>query len=290
VRVSRGLFPQHPKMNSLPRIRPGLLRHPLEQQLLVYDTGSERVHLLDSSSAILFELLTETGWTFETITFALAERTGIAPSRELVDLALEELRSAGLLDETIADIAPMPDVNRREALRSLAVAGAAAVLLPAITTLTATRAYGQGSGATGVGGSCSSNGQCMSGHCCGGTCRATACNGDTCANDGQCFSGHCCGGVCAASACTTASCGVCSSTADCLPPRTCISGTGGNRCSGGTNQTAGLSGSSCSAGPGSSCTQQRNAANTQCCSGNCVAPGNVCTGSGSNQTWSGTCA
>jgi hypothetical protein len=60
-------------------------------------------------------------------------------------LALEELRKAELLDETSQHVPVAPGLNRRELLRKIALSGVAAAVIPAIVTLSASRAYAQGS-------------------------------------------------------------------------------------------------------------------------------------------------
>lgn len=191
-------------MESLPRIRSGLLRHELEGQVLVYDSRHDRIHLLDPTTGCLLELLQEGGWTAEGVIAEIADRLKIAADSGLVSLALDELRAADLLDQAAPVPAPLIDVNRRAVLRKLAMTGAAAALIPAVATFTATAGYAQGS-LLGVGGLCgTNNGLCASGRCCGGACRTAACT----ANNGNCGIGvnpgrgervpdcTCCSGFC----------------------------------------------------------------------------------------------
>lgn len=191
-------------MESLPRLRAGLLRHELDGQVLVYDTRHDRIHLLDPTTGCVLELLQEGGWTAEGVIAEIAERLKVPADSGLVSLALDELRAADLLDQAASVPAPLVDVNRRAVLRRLAMTGAAAALIPAIATFTATAGYAQGS-LLGVGGLCgTNNGLCASGRCCGGACRTAACSG----NNGSCGPGvnpgpnttvpdcTCCSGFC----------------------------------------------------------------------------------------------
>lgn len=191
-------------MESLPRIRSGLLRHELEGQVLVYDSRHDRIHLLDPTTGCLLELLQEGGWTAEGVIAEIADRLKIAADSGLVSLALDELRAADLLDQAVPVPEPLIGVNRRAVLRKLAMTGAAAALIPAVATFTATAGYAQGS-LLGVGGLCgTNNGLCASGRCCGGACRTAACT----ANNGNCGVGvnpgqgervpdcTCCSGFC----------------------------------------------------------------------------------------------
>lgn len=150
-------------MNTLPRVRPGLLRHRLDEQMLVYDPGDDKVHLLDPTTACVLDLLEEGKWSASRIMEEVARRVNVTPSEALLSLSLDELRKADLLDGRTAPLAPVTDVRRREMLRKLGLAGAAALLIPAITTITATPAYAVSCllfGAT-----CTLGGQCCSGNC-----------------------------------------------------------------------------------------------------------------------------
>jgi len=139
---------------NLPRIRSGLLRHTLDNQVLIYDSRDDRVHLLDPTTACVLELLEEGGWTSKGITAELAVRLGVAENEAFLPLALDELRNADLLEPTAASPPAFVDVPRRELIRKLALTGAAAMLIPAIATLSATRAYAQASPGVGTVGAC----------------------------------------------------------------------------------------------------------------------------------------
>lgn len=131
-------------MTSLPRLRTGLLCNELDGQVLVYDPQSETIHLLDATTARVMEILRDRLLTAEEATADLSRRTGAASNAALLELALEELRNAGLLDDQPSSTAPN-GITRRDLLRKASFAGAAAALIPTIVTLSATRAYGQGS-------------------------------------------------------------------------------------------------------------------------------------------------
>jgi hypothetical protein len=130
-------------MNSLPRVRPGLLRHELDGQVLIYDAREDRVHLLDTTTGHVFELLEQGERSREGIVSELATRMNSLESESLLQLSLDELRKADLLDDG-AEMPPLSDISRRELLRKVGLAGAA-LLIPAIATLTATTAYAQAS-------------------------------------------------------------------------------------------------------------------------------------------------
>ncbi len=183
-------------MTSLPRVRAGLLRHSLDEQVLVYDSRDDQVHLLDPTTACVMELLEEGGWTEPKIIPEVARRLKITPNQDLVALALDQLGRAGLLDESSAPTTKLVDVNRREMVRKLAFTGAAALLVPAVATLTATRGHAQGSFLGAAGSACLYDGNCQSGNCCpSGLCSADACfvDGTICNPADPC---ECCGNIC----------------------------------------------------------------------------------------------
>jgi len=159
-------------MNNLPRVRSGLLRHALDNQVLVYDSRDGHVHLLDPATACVMQLLEEGVTTADEIISQIAIRLDVSRNAEFLPLALDELRKAGLLDlSAVTAPAPLVEVNRRDMIRRLALTGAAAMLVPAVATLTATPGYAQGSGCdraqnkTPNGGECSGNGNCCSNNC-----------------------------------------------------------------------------------------------------------------------------
>lgn len=150
-------------MNTLPRVRHGLLRHRLDDQVLVYEPGSDKVHLLDPTTACVLDLLEEGKWSASRIMDEVARRVNVAPSEALLSLSLDELRKANLLDTSAAPLAPVTDVRRREMLKKVGLVGAAALLIPAITTITANPAYAVS--LLGTGACCTVGGQCQSGSC-----------------------------------------------------------------------------------------------------------------------------
>jgi len=179
-------------MNPLPRARSGLLRHPLDDQVLVYDSSGDRVHVLDQTSATVLELLQEGGWTREGIAHELAERLDAQSSADLVEVALDQLWNAGLLEETVLSNPAKPSLSRRQLIEKLTVAGASALLVPAIASLSATNAYAQT--ASGVGTPCTAASQCLSGKCCGAGAGPKACRQATCeeSDTSNCTGDTCC--------------------------------------------------------------------------------------------------
>ena len=129
---------------------------------MVYDKADDQIHLLDGTTATVFELL-EQGAASEAIESTLSARQTIAPGAELLALALDELAQARLLQGK-AEKSTSAMQSRRQALQKLAGAGAA-LLIPAIVTLTPNRALAQGT-LGGIGAACTTNNQCAN-NCCG---------------------------------------------------------------------------------------------------------------------------
>jgi hypothetical protein len=166
------------QMNSLPQVRAGLLRHQLDGQVLIYDTREDCVHLLDTTTGHVFELLEQGGRSREGIVAELAARMNSIEGESLLQLSLDELRKADLLVAAQAHTEPLSDISRRDLVRKLGLAGAAALLVPTITTLTATRAYAQAS--------------CLpSGHTCAGGSPPACCSPFTCINQNTLGIGTC---------------------------------------------------------------------------------------------------
>jgi len=145
----------------------------LDEQLVVYDPRDDRVHLLDATTASVLELLEESVSDASRLPSDVARRLGTSATPELVDLAIDELRRADLLDPVQHSPIPLTEISRREILRKVAAAGMAALLIPAIVTLTPDSAYAQSnctaSTGRGIGCPCQQNTQCASGLCGGNT-------------------------------------------------------------------------------------------------------------------------
>lgn len=125
---------------SLPKLRTGLRFNRLDNQVLVYDARVDAVHLLDPTTTLLTDLLRKAADERE-IETELGRRGYGESSEHLIGLAFNELRQADLLDEGSSPTPRLTEVTRRELLRKVTLTGAAALLVPAIATLTASPAY-----------------------------------------------------------------------------------------------------------------------------------------------------
>ena len=149
-------------MTQLPYLREGLLQHPLDDQVLVYDSESGRVHLLDATTASVLKSL-QLADSAETIVAKLERDTGSDRGEELLQLALDELATAGLTKSA----KPMGEPTRREIVRRFAALGVAAAV-PVIISLTPNVASGA---SLSCGAACAATAQCPGTtrptcHCC----------------------------------------------------------------------------------------------------------------------------
>ena len=200
---------------SLPNAKPGLLKHPLDGQALIYEPAGDTVHLLEKGTACVLELLEEKGWTAEGMLSELSARIGLEADESFLWAAIDDLRQAGLLAENAAGA--VPDLPRRDFVRKSVVAGASALLGSAIITLSPTSGDAQTNLCTGQpnaglppGSACSGDDQCCgpSTRKCveyGGSSAKRCCFWDK--GTGKKCNGDPPNGICCASAPPTFSCG-----------------------------------------------------------------------------------
>lgn len=182
----------------------GLVRKDIGDEVVLFDTRTEEVHLLNPSLAAVWRASLG-GATDADLGRALGSVLGTVEGiGDLVALAVEELRRADLLDgdADVADGGGTPGLSRRALLKK---AGIAALALPAITTILAPPVAAAVSGVPCLGGNqpCSNGAQAAP--CCGTlTCRSTT-TGQKCCNTNL---GVACGGtaVCCEGACTSGTC------------------------------------------------------------------------------------
>lgn len=168
--------------NSHPSLRQGVLSHRLDDQLVVYDVAADRIHLLDGTTATVYESL-QKGVGCSAIESKLNAQQTVAPGAELLALALDELTKARLIDGDSGESTPAME-SRRQMLQKLAGVGAA-LLIPAIVTLAPNTLYSQAATGFVNGTACTSSSQCAS-RCCAsnavGSCVTHTCSPNTCAN------------------------------------------------------------------------------------------------------------
>jgi hypothetical protein len=116
---------------KLPRKRAkGLVVHPLPDETLIYDLENDRALALNPTAALVFSRC-DGETPVDEVARELAQRCGVPEGGPLVQLALDELTGARLVEKQNGARAKLP---RREVLRQLKVA---ATLLPAVFALLA---------------------------------------------------------------------------------------------------------------------------------------------------------
>lgn len=186
----------HGKHDSLPEARAeALLSEQVGDELVVYDLTSKAVHCLSPLASAVFAHCD--GRTDPSrIADVAEERLGRPVSVDEVSAAVEQLEERSLLATPPLVFQDGNGVSRRDLMKKSALAGAAVVAAPLITSIAAPTAMAAGSQiATGCSG-CGGNPQCISNHCCQGN-PGKACNQGCCVgNNNSCHFCGCVGGTC----------------------------------------------------------------------------------------------
>jgi hypothetical protein len=99
--------------------------------LAVYDPRTDNGYLLNPSTAVVFEAC-DGRTSYDEMAARIAVRTGLPVDPAIVDLALAELESSGLLDNPVPRAAEPPGITRRTIMRRLALGAGAAAMLPMV--------------------------------------------------------------------------------------------------------------------------------------------------------------
>jgi hypothetical protein len=106
-------------------VRDGIAVQEMAEDLLIFDTRVQRAHSLNQTARAVWSACDG-----EHSTAQIADGLGL--DRDAVTLALQSLSACGLLEDPVT---PDKTVSRREVLRRLAVAGAAAAAVPVIRSV-----------------------------------------------------------------------------------------------------------------------------------------------------------
>ena len=118
----------------------GLVEETIEGELLVYNPATAEAHALNPTAAAVFRLC-DGDTDRDAMVAALADHLRLPADGAWVDLALAELRDAGL----VAGGDGPSSMTRRAVVRALGLTTMAAALLPVVETMTARPAAAQGS-------------------------------------------------------------------------------------------------------------------------------------------------
>lgn len=115
--------PIHPKARH-----DDLLVEQVRDETVVYDGQRQEAHSLNRAASIVWQNSDGTR-TIPQLAAVLGKEMGIEPNESIVEYALDRLASAHLLEDT--------SVSRRDLVRRMTFAGAAAVGLPVVLSIVA---------------------------------------------------------------------------------------------------------------------------------------------------------
>ena len=117
-------MPKHPKQVD------GLIVEPIDHELLIFNQSTGEGHALNDAAAAVFKLC-DGNTDPAAMGAALADELGLPADGAWVDLALVELRDAGLITGGEA----REGITRRSVIRMLGLTTMAAALLPVVETM-----------------------------------------------------------------------------------------------------------------------------------------------------------
>jgi hypothetical protein len=142
----------------------GLIIHTLEDETVVYDLERDRLHCLNPTAAFVFRIC-DGRTSPRALAKRVEERFGLPADEAIVGYALDQLERARLLEESAGPAAVI--TSRRELVRKVGLAGALAVLVPAVVSMVAPTPAAAASCRT-QGGCCSNQQDCCPGLQCTG--------------------------------------------------------------------------------------------------------------------------
>ncbi len=135
-----------------------LVTQQLPDELMVYDTGNDKVHCLNKMAAAVWRQC-DGRQTVAEVARALSLETGAALDEKTVWYVLRQLDKRALFDARLkAPAGVLGGISRREAVRRLTIG--AAVAVPLITTMVAPTAAHAQSGVAGCANPCTNDNDC----------------------------------------------------------------------------------------------------------------------------------
>jgi hypothetical protein len=116
--------------------RTRLLVHEVGDELVVYDRERHRAHRLNRAAGTVWRRC-DGRTSVRELAVALATELAVPVNEDVVRLALAQLERARLLRDPVGEPVPGPAISRRQVVRRLGAAGGLALLLPAVTSITA---------------------------------------------------------------------------------------------------------------------------------------------------------
>src|SRR5882672_3070128 len=146
------------KEREFPKARMDCLTRQFEDEVLIYDPIREEGHCLNSTAAAVWKQCDGESDPSQ-MAEALSRQLSVRVDRQVVQLALEQLAHAHVLEEPEASVKAF---SRRTAIRRIGIA--AAIALPLVTSIVAPLPAHAASCVHNLQ-PCASNGQCCSGLC-----------------------------------------------------------------------------------------------------------------------------
>lgn len=155
------------KRQEAPKARKeGLVIRELAEEVLIYDTLTEKAHCLNKTAALVWKYSDGLS-SISQIAHSLSLELDAPVDEQLVWFALEQLSKDQLLAEPIEMPQLMHGMTRRQLVRTLGLA--AVIAVPVVTSIVAPTAA-QAATCLPPGAACTSSAQCCNGLCSGGTC------------------------------------------------------------------------------------------------------------------------
>jgi len=156
-------------MENKPQVRrDGIIVRELDNEILIYDTVSNKAHCLNETAALVWKQCDGQSTAAE-IGRKLSVQLNTNVDERVVWFALKQFSRDHLLEEKVTVPAPFiaAGLNRREMVRVLGLA--AVVAVPLVTSIVAPTAV-QAATCRAPGQPCGTSSQCCSGLCSAGTC------------------------------------------------------------------------------------------------------------------------
>ena len=144
----------------------GLVVRELADEVLVYDTKSDKAHCLNKTAALIWHHCDGRS-SVSQIANSVSLQLNAPVDEQMVWFALDQLSKDHLLEEKVSMPALMSGMSRRQMVRTLGIATVVAV--PLVTSIVAPTPA-QAATCLPPGSACTSSAQCCNGLCSGGVC------------------------------------------------------------------------------------------------------------------------
>lgn len=155
---------------NLPEVRRNLLVQELHDEVLIYDTITNKSYCLNSTAKIVFNAC-DGETTVKDLKFHLPE--------DVIYLSLDELKRNNLIADEY--ISPLAGMSRREIIKKVGLA--TMIALPVVSTLVAPTSANAASGGLPLYATCSAPAQCSTGSCLSGNGTSRCCSPSTSQNN-----------------------------------------------------------------------------------------------------------